>query len=1685
MDEPTQSTIRSQIIRPIDQVVGRPRHATCLDLCVAFSGACLDAGLHATIVILESASGGSAHSVVVVWLDRAWTARPSNGPWSGVVHDRMPVTVDGTRLIDDIRISPRSDGAFLVVDVSGAGLHGIQTQSQKTWEAAVADGAALLLSKDWDWGLGIDIGMARWEGHQSLKSPDWPHSNEAVITPAYVDVPSNSGPMAHIQARSGTVPFVGRDELHSLTDWALDDEETSTLRLSLVFGSGGVGKTRLAAELCKTLEAQGWFVGFLQRDPVPTDRDVAWLATIVSPVLLVVDYAEDVPKTALVELIRALRATESRVCILLTARTTGTWWHQLIAAVGRNGLSSAVPLLLELRSGEPWGASLFRRAAETFALLPGMAKASGKTPSTTTHWTALELIAQAWLDVSGAHADPLPSEREGLFDQILEREFDYWRRSLINRGLPAYDSHLLAQLGTTISLLKPVSRDRIVRAIACIPEFEASTPERSILVASLSELLAPTGGEQGLSIRPDPIAEHLVLRELSLDLERWKVSGSPGLFRAVPGDGDVLTSLPPDEATVLNPQRYSETVLELHNLCEVITKLRSVPTSRAVELAAAVITIGGMVLIDVATTKALESGGPFSRALEVAGQEPFGEIPDHVSYGHSTLRTLAMLATQKFQPVPQLEDDNEAIEFVSARLDLAVRLLDAGKRHHATMAAKDAITILDDLGALQTKYRAHAYTITAATLIAVGQVESAKQAIAVATSIHTQASERDSSDTGDGLYWDVLTVAELSSGNYEAALAASDKALEVHAVRDFPVAYRTLRGGSLQYRAAVLSRIGKHEQALEAARDSVEHRRPLVEALPGAFLPDLADSLEALSVALIKLGLLNEASVSAEESLAIREQLSETQIEVFGADLAGSLLVAGVADFKLDKKTRARERADAALGIYQKLALVYPDEFQKEEQRARDICNLMLDDALNIEDFLAIPKRLATAVRFGGAIPMSQMDVANLHKQEGYRPVDETPEFTIRGLLSHNPVRPGLPDRASLERETTDVVAAEEVTALAEIRLEAEDLPGAIEAYRLAIHILENAANSNATIVRSAHMTALIGLSHALQLRGLEVESLSTLTTAMDIERTLRRTDFQRDPHAVARTLFTLGKRLAAAGETERSLAIAQDAVSLLRGCREHMSDLVLSDLAMALYVEASCLFVADAVPEAVVSLTEAVELLRDLPGHHPKKVLVPALEHLASWLKILGRNVGAIQALTEALDVVEASDNPDLEVVCRLRIKLVVQHLACNQYPEATRAAEKAVIEARGAVADQSQPRSFLLSIVVELTQILRPAEAEIDIDHLYSLAASGFSSGLSSQIWSGKVISGLEYLKASKESGKLGERELATAIADTLGTLQRPIRHAEEQDAPELIGEARRTIRDLYQDLQAIGPVENTELPRWVTLELPARWTQIMSEWIGAPDITAQKMWMDRNHVDILSRTFIERTRVLAYVWPEIIPISSLLEILEDTRRAIGEPPIDELERLIEENPKDAASLGAYALLLHTSNSDPARVEAAYMRAIEVAPKDPVALGNYALFLHMVRQDMVNARKYYLRAVNEAPQEGHLIRNFAYFLQSLGTESGLAQETYEQALLADPKDVETLGAYAHFLSNVVGDVGKADLMYSTAVALEPENPRLLYHYGLFLRDVKNDAAGAQKALAESRKNAASNKKRTLGDGR
>ena len=70
-----------QVIRPVEQVLWAPRHATCLDLAVVFAGACLVAGLHPIVVILDPPSGiGVGHAVVLVRFDHDVQPRTEDTP---------------------------------------------------------------------------------------------------------------------------------------------------------------------------------------------------------------------------------------------------------------------------------------------------------------------------------------------------------------------------------------------------------------------------------------------------------------------------------------------------------------------------------------------------------------------------------------------------------------------------------------------------------------------------------------------------------------------------------------------------------------------------------------------------------------------------------------------------------------------------------------------------------------------------------------------------------------------------------------------------------------------------------------------------------------------------------------------------------------------------------------------------------------------------------------------------------------------------------------------------------------------------------------------------------------------------------------------------------------------------------------------------------------------------------------------------------------------------------------------------------------------------------------------------------------------------------------------------------------------------------------------------------------------
>lgn len=107
--EPTTSGPGRQVIRSADQVLRFPKHATCLDLALIYSAACLEAGLH-PLVALVDAPGGGRHAVVLLWNESSeWPLDRTV-----VTPDRVVFGELGVRRA----IGVEATGSLLAVDVS-------------------------------------------------------------------------------------------------------------------------------------------------------------------------------------------------------------------------------------------------------------------------------------------------------------------------------------------------------------------------------------------------------------------------------------------------------------------------------------------------------------------------------------------------------------------------------------------------------------------------------------------------------------------------------------------------------------------------------------------------------------------------------------------------------------------------------------------------------------------------------------------------------------------------------------------------------------------------------------------------------------------------------------------------------------------------------------------------------------------------------------------------------------------------------------------------------------------------------------------------------------------------------------------------------------------------------------------------------------------------------------------------------------------------------------------------------------------------------------------------------------------------------------------------------------------------------------------------------------------------------
>ncbi|NRQ36618.1 hypothetical protein HII36_33000, partial [Nonomuraea sp. NN258] len=245
----------------------------------------------------------------------------------------------------------------------------------------------------------------------------------ALLRPARTEPPAERPDWTLLVPRHAAVPFLGRaGQLAELRAWAVEPDPFS---IAVLAGQPGIGKTRLAAELCEELRETGWDTGFLPLDALgaPLSEPHARLDAL-RPTLLVAERPE--PSPALVgELVRRLARHERnpRVRLLLVARGEGDWWRRLDTASGgwlRRLTSTSVQL-----NSHPL--TLQERREHALAAMTAFAPSRAALPEPPTlddpeYGLPLRVHLAALLRLRGDELGPDPISR------FLAREQEQWAR---------------------------------------------------------------------------------------------------------------------------------------------------------------------------------------------------------------------------------------------------------------------------------------------------------------------------------------------------------------------------------------------------------------------------------------------------------------------------------------------------------------------------------------------------------------------------------------------------------------------------------------------------------------------------------------------------------------------------------------------------------------------------------------------------------------------------------------------------------------------------------------------------------------------------------------------------------------------------------------------------------------------------------------------------------------------------------------------------------------------------------------------------------------------------------------------------------------------------------------------------------------------------------------------------------
>ena len=1240
--EPADSRPGAQFVRPVEEVFRASGQGTCLDLCVAFSSAALDAGLHPMILMVTKSNTGNksdkkCHSIVLIPCNRTWLAsgRPEPVADHEVVHE--PFLLDDMPLKAMVYRTATGSGELLAIDM--------QQVSRKPdgtplgdWESAVSRGADFLTgTTGWDWDVCVDIGALRgaMEAPHSVYAPP----RARVLEPGYLKPAPGAtrSPLQLIKARTGIVPFTGRDKLAKLTDWANKQPEESRedLAVAVVTGVGGSGKTRLAAELCSNLEKNGWVAGFIPKTAELSEAELTWLTRVESHLLLVLDYAEESHKEELARLLRRLRERAAPTRVVLTARSAGAWLDDLLKDDVLSGAMAQGLRRFELPRQAENSAKMAKRAAKRFARYLETPEPADVEIPQNSRWTTLDFVFHGWLIASEVDAAGLPSSREGLYEEILRREIEYWQDEAKRQEMATVSEATLRTSAAVLSLLGPRTVSETADVLSRLPEW-SEVELRKTYAELLSKMLADPG--DAYVLRPDPVAEKLVVEVFVDDGETLDVPEEL-LDRVLPPDP--LSDSRLNEATCppAVARRAESYKAQSKHVCEAITRCTSQGEAPATQLAHSALRCRQHLWIS-GLEAALKQGGPFVTALEdalKAGMNiPAAEIAKSIPLGHAYLRGLAVTAMTRNQ-----EKDMTPAERVVYMNNLSARLAEAGDHKGALKAVweaveiyrglpeRDAAEIIFDLAGLLSNLSGR--------LSEVGDREGALEASRKAFGIYRGLAEKDAAAFGPALTSSLnnLSVMLSKAGHREGALDMIREAVEIWRAfaKQDAAAFNPELASSLNNLAIRLSDAGDRDGALEAIRKAVEILRGLSEGDPAAFNPGLALSLNNLSGCLSDVGDREGALKAAREAVEIRRRLAEGSPAAFNPDLAESLnnlslRLSGVGD-----RGGALKAIREAVGIYRGLVAGNPAAFNPD--LAGSLNNLSgclsgvgdrggalkaIREAVEIYRGLAKGDPAAFNPDLAGSLNNLSGCLSRVGDREDALKAAWGAVEIYRGLAKGDPAAFNL----DLARSLSNLSLCLSRVGDREDALKAAW--GAVEIYRGLV--AGNPAAFNPDLARS-----LSNLSNQLSDVGDREGALKAMREAVEIYRGLVAGNPAAFSPDLAGSLNNLSIRLSRVGDSEGGLKASQEAVEIWRGVAEKNPVVFNLNLAMSLNTLSNCLSDVGDRGGALEPIREAVEIYRGLVEKNAAAFetdLVRALNILARILTETGESDEALRCFTD-----------------------------------------------------------------------------------------------------------------------------------------------------------------------------------------------------------------------------------------------------------------------------------------------------------------------------------------------------------------------------------------------------------------------------------------------------------------------